>query len=445
MRKPAELKAWEEAILNLSKQYDRVEAMARSDEENGSAARQQLLSTSTSVTSTIRTKRSNQNLTTTITTKTSLSASASASGPILPLSSSKAGLDPASKAVRFAEPVVSKDTGVDDDLEALDGGEMLQMQRRIMEDQDTQLDALGEAISRQKELGLMITDELDLQVELLEQTEDAVDNASSRIRGAGRRLNNIANNSNATDSGAALIINEDLKSGGGGGTILNYNTVTGHYASIPRPENEPPPFRMLPYGQLLRKGKRHIENAAPAPTQRPKQLHHFKETMVNQINKKRINLPKQRRLRKKAFKASTKTLPSNRVSSLNAQQEQDADLSTSTKSQATKSQVFLKLQPSAADDMIDTAEPELDTNSEESTSHKLLGVRAAKMGKNNRLIKPCALSKKKLKLIEKALKRSQARSLASQTTASVDESDVLMRDVTAAKSRSNNATGMDIM
>ncbi|KAJ3082199.1 hypothetical protein HK102_001860 [Quaeritorhiza haematococci] len=71
------------------------------------------------------------------------------------------------------------------------------------------------------------------------------------------------------DSGAALIIGEDRKTGGGGGTVLNYNAVASHYASIPRPENEPPPFRMLPYGQdlffavgqLLRKGKRHIENA----------------------------------------------------------------------------------------------------------------------------------------------------------------------------------------
>jgi len=55
-------------------------------------------------------------------------------------------------------------------------------------DQDRHLDHLSEAIGRQKELGILISDELDLHAELLEQNEIAVDSTAGRMGTARRRL-----------------------------------------------------------------------------------------------------------------------------------------------------------------------------------------------------------------------------------------------------------------
>ncbi|KAJ1551396.1 hypothetical protein HK096_000114, partial [Nowakowskiella sp. JEL0078] len=74
---------------------------------------------------------------------------------------------------------------------SLDEQELLTLQSRMMSDQDSHLDVLGESISRHKLMGLQISDELDLHVNLLEDTQDRVDNTQSRLTGASRRLKSI--------------------------------------------------------------------------------------------------------------------------------------------------------------------------------------------------------------------------------------------------------------
>lgn len=57
----------------------------------------------------------------------------------------------------------------------------------------------------------MINDELDLHVDLLEETEERVDRTSSRLRGAGRRLERVledsVKNSKGTVHGWIAIYN----------------------------------------------------------------------------------------------------------------------------------------------------------------------------------------------------------------------------------------------
>ncbi|KAL1924891.1 uncharacterized protein VTP21DRAFT_4545 [Calcarisporiella thermophila] len=84
------------------------------------------------------------------------------------------------RTVHFADQVVEPD-----DLES---GQLLQLQQRIMEDQDENLEHLSSAVGRQRELGLLIGDELDTHMELLDDVDSAVDGTDSRLKRAKRRL-----------------------------------------------------------------------------------------------------------------------------------------------------------------------------------------------------------------------------------------------------------------
>ncbi|KND03778.1 uncharacterized protein SPPG_01235 [Spizellomyces punctatus DAOM BR117] len=151
-RDKSELRRWEEAILQLSKQYDRIEAMARGEE-----------------TMNLFTQRNSPR--------------------------NKGG----NKAVRFTDPV---EATMDEELS---NGESLHLQQRIMDEQDAQLDELSETIARQKHIGLLINEELDLHVDLLEETEGRVDSTSRRLRGAGRRLEQVLQSSVRNSRGTTII------------------------------------------------------------------------------------------------------------------------------------------------------------------------------------------------------------------------------------------------
>ncbi|KAG0305552.1 hypothetical protein BGZ98_003960 [Dissophora globulifera] len=89
-----------------------------------------------------------------------------------------------SKVVRFSEHEVEVDN--------LSNHQMLQLQQRIVDDQDQNLDRLSEALGRQQELGLMIGDELDTHMEMLDDTDHLVDRTSSRLGIARRQLTKVA-------------------------------------------------------------------------------------------------------------------------------------------------------------------------------------------------------------------------------------------------------------
>lgn len=88
------------------------------------------------------------------------------------------------KSVRFSENLV--------DTQELDNTQVLQLHRRIMDEQDDSLDRLSESISRQRELSIQIGDELESHVQLLDEVDDLVDRHQTRLDGAGKRLKSFA-------------------------------------------------------------------------------------------------------------------------------------------------------------------------------------------------------------------------------------------------------------
>lgn len=62
---------------------------------------------------------------------------------------------------------------------------------QVLQDQDAQLDQLGESIGRQHQLSIQIGDELEGQIALLDDVEEGVDRHQGRLNHARRRLDKI--------------------------------------------------------------------------------------------------------------------------------------------------------------------------------------------------------------------------------------------------------------
>ncbi|KAI1803819.1 hypothetical protein F4811DRAFT_523083 [Daldinia bambusicola] len=162
----------------------------------------------------------------TITTSSSSSSSASNLRP--------KGTRTASKTVRFTDNPLSP-SATDPDLEAQlfggsryqdnpgdgggDGGmgyrdsagEMTNTQihayhQRILAEQDSQLDALGASIARQRELSMQIGDELDEHVAMLDDVDVAVDRHQGRLDRARRQVGKISRAAGDSKQMIAIII-----------------------------------------------------------------------------------------------------------------------------------------------------------------------------------------------------------------------------------------------
>ncbi|KAH8915168.1 hypothetical protein BT69DRAFT_1289184 [Atractiella rhizophila] len=70
--------------------------------------------------------------------------------------------------------------------------DVMMMQKQMLNDQDRSLDALSEAVSRQRDISLQISSELELHTGLLEETDFALDQTQSRMRKAQSRLDTVA-------------------------------------------------------------------------------------------------------------------------------------------------------------------------------------------------------------------------------------------------------------
>ncbi|CAG8514996.1 12052_t:CDS:2 [Dentiscutata erythropus] len=88
---------------------------------------------------------------------------------------------------RFSDQVSETDY-----MDDVDNSEVLQLQQRLLSEQDHDLDRLSDAIGRQRELGLLIGDELSYHVELLEETEGMVDHTERTLDRAKRNLSKIS-------------------------------------------------------------------------------------------------------------------------------------------------------------------------------------------------------------------------------------------------------------
>lgn len=75
-----------------------------------------------------------------------------------------------------------------EETRGLSFGEIKQQQQRIIEVQDAGLDALAAVISRQKQMGQEIGNELDEQNEIIDDITNLVDKTDGRIRNETRRV-----------------------------------------------------------------------------------------------------------------------------------------------------------------------------------------------------------------------------------------------------------------
>ena len=62
----------------------------------------------------------------------------------------------------------------------------------MLAEQDEALDRLGESIGRQRELSIMIGDELDEHVQMLDEVDGLVDRTQGRLDQAKKGLGNVA-------------------------------------------------------------------------------------------------------------------------------------------------------------------------------------------------------------------------------------------------------------
>ncbi|KAL8784816.1 MAG: hypothetical protein Q9213_003720 [Squamulea squamosa] len=78
------------------------------------------------------------------------------------------------------------------DQSHLDNQQIHEYHRNVMQQQDEQLDRLGDSIGRQRELSMQIGDELDEHVQMLDEVEGHVDRQQGKLDGARKRLGNFA-------------------------------------------------------------------------------------------------------------------------------------------------------------------------------------------------------------------------------------------------------------
>ena len=128
-----------------------------------------------------------------------------------------ANVKPSPKSVRFRDNPSSSDVAVngeDDDhnraalfpsrytdaepptapdpTSEMDNQQIHEYHQQVLQEQDDQLDRLGESIGRQRHLSIQIGDELEGQVALLDQVDSGVDRHQSRLDGAKRRLKGVS-------------------------------------------------------------------------------------------------------------------------------------------------------------------------------------------------------------------------------------------------------------
>jgi regulator of vacuolar morphogenesis len=74
----------------------------------------------------------------------------------------------------------------------LDNEGVVQLQRQLMQDQDLDVEELAKIVRRQREMGLAIHGELELQNEMLDRVDKDVDRVKGKIDIAKKRVSKIS-------------------------------------------------------------------------------------------------------------------------------------------------------------------------------------------------------------------------------------------------------------
>lgn len=101
----------------------------------------------------------------------------------------------------------SADTaGYRDQASTMDNQQLHQYHSQILDQQDEQLDRLGESIGRQRELSMQIGDELDSHVAMLDDVEAATDRQQSRLDRAKKTLGKVARGAGENKQMTAIVV-----------------------------------------------------------------------------------------------------------------------------------------------------------------------------------------------------------------------------------------------
>lgn len=93
---------------------------------------------------------------------------------------------------RYTDNDESARANTPDPTEAMSNQQIHTYHQQVLEEQDEQLDRLGESIGRQRHLAMQVGDELEGQVALLDEVDRGVDRHQGRLDGAKRRLKGVS-------------------------------------------------------------------------------------------------------------------------------------------------------------------------------------------------------------------------------------------------------------
>ncbi|EMC91659.1 hypothetical protein BAUCODRAFT_116542 [Baudoinia panamericana UAMH 10762] len=98
----------------------------------------------------------------------------------------------ANRTALLAEGERYRDEPQDSNQSQMDNEQIHAYHKQVIQDQDQQLQTLGQSVSRQRMLGIQIGDELDEHNVMLDDVESGVDRHQSTLDRARRRLENVA-------------------------------------------------------------------------------------------------------------------------------------------------------------------------------------------------------------------------------------------------------------
>jgi syntaxin 8 len=96
--------------------------------------------------------------------------------------------------------------GYQDEASEMNNVQIHEYHRRILDQQDEQLDRLGASIARQRELSMQIGDELDDHVAMLDDVDVAVERHQGRLDRAKRQVNRMTRAAGESKQMIAIIV-----------------------------------------------------------------------------------------------------------------------------------------------------------------------------------------------------------------------------------------------
>ncbi|KAI1453777.1 v-SNARE [Annulohypoxylon moriforme] len=107
---------------------------------------------------------------------------------------------------RYRDNPADDNMGYRDEASGMTNTQIHAYHQQILDQQDEQLDALGESIARQRELSMRIGDELDEHVAMLDDVDVAVDRHQGRLDRARKQVGRIARSAGESKQMIAIII-----------------------------------------------------------------------------------------------------------------------------------------------------------------------------------------------------------------------------------------------